>query len=250
MDGTAVKEIAVLEAKGQTVEIDGVVHTRANYTPVVFDPRPEPIMASTLTGLLDYIRENRDGIKYEDLMIHVVDFSRVELFSKPTGKMQKRTVHFISELDQNYPHFPFDQFLDQESFLIKMNALFSFSEDRARVITIASKVAAQEKITGEDDGLAQNVNIQRGASGAVTDEITTRGLYTLAPYRTFRDIPQPTSAFILRLRENNGGIPRIALFDAEGEIWRKAAVDAIKNYLIAHLLMDDGKTEIKIPVIA
>lgn len=250
MDGTAVKEIAALEAEKQTMEIDGIVHARAKFLPVVFDPRPEPIKASTLSGLLDYIRENRDELNYEFLMLHVVDFSRVELFSKPTGKTLKRTVHFIAELDNNYPSFPFDQFLDQENFLIKMNALFSATEDRSRVIGVASKVAAQDRITGEDDGLAQNVNIQRGVSGSVTDEITTRGLYTLAPYRTFRDIQQPESSFIMRLRENNGGIPRIALFDAEGEIWRKAAVDAIKNYLIANLLMDDGETEIKIPVIA
>ena len=249
MDGSAVKTIAELEDKNKVLDIGDQKFSRVPYSLIYHDPRPEPLNGSTLKGLLDYIRENRDGLSYSELMIQVVSFSEVRLVSAPSGPNEKRTTHFIAKLDEKLPTFPFDSYLDQEDFIIKSNALFDVTEDRAKVILIASKVAAQDKITGEDDGLAQNVSITRGVAGAATDEVTTKGWYLLKPYRTFRDIEQVSSAFILRLRENNGKVPRIALFDAQGEIWRIAAIEAIKNYLIAGLIDSDCQS-IDIPVIA
>lgn len=249
MDGSAVKAIAELEDENKIIEIGDQKFSRKSFSLVYHDPRPEPLVGSSLKGLLDYIRENRDTLEYSMLMVQVVNFSEVRLLSSPSGPSKNRTTHFIAKLDKELPTFPFDSYLEQEEFVIKINALFDITEDRAKVVMLASKVAAQDKITGEDDGLAQNVSITKGVSGAATGEVTTRGWYVLKPYRTFRDLEQPESAFILRLRENNGKVPRIALFDAQGEIWRHDAIEAIKNFLIAGLVDDEGNG-IDIPVIA
>ena len=53
----------------------------------------------------------------------------------------------------------------------------------------------------------------------------------LEPYRTFRDIAQPESPYIVRVLANEGRAPSVALFECEGEQWRVRAVNQIKTYL-------------------
>ena len=55
----------------------------------------------------------------------------------------------------------------------------------------------------------------------------------LAPMRTFCEITQPVSPFVLRVQEG----PAVALFEADAGEWRNAAVRGIKDYLT---MMLDG----------
>lgn len=55
---------------------------------------------------------------------------------------------------------------------------------------------------------------------------------TLAPYRTFREIAQPESQFVFRLRGGvEGALPHAALFEADGAEWKLAAVGRIASFL-------------------
>lgn len=49
---------------------------------------------------------------------------------------------------------------------------------------------------------------------------------TLRPYRTFLEVEQPESEFLLRLRE--GG--KIGLFEADGGMWKQQAKKNIAEY--------------------
>jgi hypothetical protein len=53
------------------------------------------------------------------------------------------------------------------------------------------------------------------------------------PYRTFRDIEQPISKFLLRLKliDTDGHIVGVCLYEADGGRWRNTAVQAIKEFL-------------------
>ena len=55
---------------------------------------------------------------------------------------------------------------------------------------------------------------------------------TLAPYRTFREIEQPESLFVLRMRTGKDGEkPTAALFEADGGSWKLEAIKRIAAYL-------------------
>lgn len=69
-----------------------------------------------------------------------------------------------------------------------------------------------------------------------------KGRRTLRPYRTFREVEQPASEFVFRLRSLNGEVPWCALFEADGGKWKLDAVLKIKAWLEAE--------ELKIPIIA
>lgn len=42
---------------------------------------------------------------------------------------------------------------------------------------------------------------------------------TLKPYRTFREMDQPESPFVLRVWKDNEGV-RLAVFEADGGAWK------------------------------
>lgn len=245
MDGTAVSAIAALEDKNKTIEIAGQTFARADFKRVMYNPRPQALEGKTLSGLIDYIKENREVIIPSVCMIRVVDHSEVKLVRAFDGEDLKRTEYYRATLDGELPVFPFDRYLDVEDFIIKARALFEPSEDLDAIVAIVSRVVAQDEITAKDNGLAQEVQVRRGVSGAMTDGVETKGMYELRPYRTFRDVRQPDSKFILRLKARDGSTPMVALFDAEGGIWRYKAMQTIKEFLVDQVGRDAG-----IPVLA
>jgi hypothetical protein len=232
MDGTAVQKIADLESASQVVEINGRKYSRSAFRPVIeYDPRPSAVEGMTLTGLVDYIASNRESIHLDSCFLRVVSPTRVDLVEAFSGDCASRTIFYSAKLDSQLPEFRFNEFLSVEDFIIKARALFAYSEDLDAIIDIASRVVAQNEITANDDGLSQEVRLRKGVSGALSEGATTKGMYQLRPYRTFREVTQPSSMFILRLKANEGELPRVALFDAEGGAWRNLAMIAVKDYL-------------------
>jgi hypothetical protein len=54
----------------------------------------------------------------------------------------------------------------------------------------------------------------------------------LSPYRTFREIEQPRSEFLLRVRSGSSeGVVNAALFEADGGAWRHTAMTSIAEYI-------------------
>lgn len=234
MDGSAVKEIAALEDASKTIMVDGKTFSRETFRPVYHDPRPAALAGSTLSGLVDYMRENREKIDLEACMLFIESPSRVSLIERFGGESKARTILFVAELDQHLPEFPFNSFLSVEDFIIKARALIVPGTSLDGMISLVSRVTEQNSIVALDDGISQEVQVKKGVSGSMAYGETTKGVYSLAPWRTFRECSQPESFFILRLKATQDGLPRAALFDAEGGSWRLAAVASIKEYLEEH----------------
>lgn len=62
----------------------------------------------------------------------------------------------------------------------------------------------------------------------------------LAPYRTFPEIAQPLSKFLIRFQQSGkDGLPLVSLFEADGSMWKLEAIQSIKRYLAENLKTDD-----------
>lgn len=81
----------------------------------------------------------------------------------------------------------------------------------------------------EDDGVSQKVTVKSGIQ--LKELATVRPRWTLKPYRTFREIEQPASKFLFRVKGEAGSVPACALFEADGGAWRMDAVLAVKAWL-------------------
>lgn len=233
----SIEKIQQLVEQNQTITIDGVIYTKGKFDAIdIRHPdRPGYLEGSTLTSLVDYLKANVEKIDFAQLMIQVVDYKHVRLLERFTGDDKARTEYFRSVMDGSLQSYRFGEFIGVEEFIIKTRALFQPTDDLETVVAIVSKVVAQDEIAAADDGVSQTIQVKKGVSGALSQGVQTKGVYELRPFRTFRELQQPASKFILRLKAMDGELPRVALFDAEGESWKYNAMLDVRDYLVKAL---------------
>ena len=232
MDKATIDKIEELAIQTRTVEVDGQVFSEHELKPVFFTPRAERLTVHSLLGFCTYINNGFDGLTKDDAMVIVSGIDRARLVSKLFGKDKSRETFIAAELCE-VEEFPFGQFMTQEEFAIKFRSLFVPSEknDTNYVLSFVSKLHGGTAITTEDDGITQQVGVSRGVSGKMTEKATLKPIVKLAPYRTFREIEQPESEFLLRTRLDDEDAPRVALFEADGGAWRITAMRRIAEYI-------------------
>lgn len=124
-----------------------------------------------------------------------------------------------------------------EDFLIGLQTRFVDSDDRPRLMALLGNVKHESVKTAVDDGVTQIVQARAGV--ALVSEVAVPNPVLLAPYRTFRDIVQPTSLFVVRVKAGHvGSLPEAGLFEADGGAWRLQAVARIRDWLVEALPKD------------
>lgn len=221
--------------------------------------RPQALALHTLSGLVSYLvsraaesatepdsAATRDGAQQDELLIHVVDHEHVKVLTALDEKEGAyRTVFATAEFQPliGTPAVPFrfGQYLDLESFNIALQALFEDGDDRKRVLHITGTVKEETVRTSKDDGVTQQVVASAGVVGAYDTDVPNP--VRLRPFRTFREVPQPESLFILRMKKGaTGALPEAALFEADGGAWKLEAIRSIKSYLEMELEGDEDLT--------
>ncbi|MGI5064011.1 hypothetical protein E4N95_11100 [Treponema denticola] len=238
-----IDRIEDLVTQSMIVEVDGQKMSTRDLSPVAFEAVAQPLTVSSLTGFVDFINRNIDKLDLSAHYIAVVDdVDRVTLPSTLFGIRKNREILTEALLDERMQIFPFGRFLPQEDFIIKLHSLFQKKEndDFEYVSALVSKIKQADSADTEDDGITQNITVKKGVSGALVGKENVKPIVRLSPYRTFREIEQPESQFLLRIRTEDG-IPHIALFEADGGQWRNEARTAIAEFL---------KANIKVSVIA
>lgn len=214
--------------------IDGrtyVIHPTAGEGESKVDAMPEPVddtlQVSTLQGLRDLIASNFESHAYEtSSLLHVVSHEQVNLILKVSDLWGRRLVIASAKLPK-VDGFKFATYMDHESFTVALLSQFVETEDRAYLLRISANIGDEAVKNSSDDGISQMVSVRKGVTLKGTEVLRNR--VKLAPYRTFREIDQPASDFIFRVRrpDREGGIPELALFEADGGAWKLEATDLI-----------------------
>ena len=80
-----------------------------------------------------------------------------------------------------------------------------------------------------DDGLTQRVTARAGVTRREVVDLPNP--VTLRPFRTFMDIEQPASLFVLRLNAGQDGEqPTVSLTEADGGAWKNQVIASIKEF--------------------
>ncbi len=217
----AVQDSARKEAQQITLP-DGMVMSTKDLKPVIFDPHPHALGVGTLTGIRDFMTANIDALVPAELMLHVINEREVQLVSKIEGPHKIRDGYLLAKAEEST--FTFGNFYDPESFVIGVQTAFVQDEVTAALLKVVGNIQDGMAKTITDDGVSQTVNAKVGVQLA-TVALPSPSL--LAPYRTFREVAQPASLFILRARAGSDEQPpKLAMFIADGNRWR---LDAIKN---------------------
>lgn len=199
-------------------------HTYADKPLIEIDSKFPQIQMSTLSGLVEYIKQNPDNIVTQ-IILHVQSPTRVEAYTCVNDMDDRR---YLAAVEPLLPSFSFGTFQDSEEFVIGLQAKFSPTPGLEKVYTFAGTSESGTIKQFSDDGISQSVIIKAGVSQKKEDVVPNPVL--LAPYRTFIEVPQPVSSFIFRMRQGRENV-ECGLFEADGGAWRNEAMDSIKEYL-------------------
>lgn len=224
--------LATEAEKPQVLEIEGRTYCTKQLHRYDKRPLADPIHATTLTSLVDYIKENREEFNdHKRMIIQVVDETTVKLYSELFGEQEREAFFTASAL---LPEFSYGREYSQEAFLISLQSCFKPSDDREAVAIVAGNITNGQSEQFSDDGVTQQVTIKSGV--ARKDNAIVPNPVNLIPYRTFLEVDQPASDFIFRIKDNGpGSEPSFKLVAADGGIWKSQALANIKEYLIEQL---------------
>lgn len=219
-------EYVVGLSKANMVNIDGTVFTdKPLHLPEM--PAIETLLTDNLSSIVNFIKNAGDAdLNYLDdtvqKIIHVEDAGKVNLYSSVCNEYMDRQKFMTAEWAGN--KFPFGQFMDAEKFNILLQTCFMETDDLKVIQQVVGNLRDEAVQNYGDDGVSQSVTIRTGI--ATVGQVRVPSPAKLRPYRTFLEVEQPASLFILRMRE--GG--QCALFEADGGLWRKTARKNIRNY--------------------
>ena len=234
MEKELIEKIEQLVKDSYLVKVDGRQYTAASIHPVIYNPKPSALVVHNLRGFCGFINNDIDKlIEGKPYLIVVNDHKSVDLISEVDAEDKKRTILVSARINEKLHEFPFGSFLTQEEFAITFRSLFKQKEgdDFEYVLSYASKLVGGTQIEGDDDGITQKVGVKRGVSGTLKDKVELKPIVKLSPYRTFREVEQPESEFLLRVRLTNDDVPTVALFEADGGAWVNAATENIVTYI-------------------
>lgn len=199
--------------------IDGRTYTR-HPLHLIKQSMASPFTVRSLSGLVDYLKSNFD--ETGNLMVHIESPTKVSAFN--TFNIDKNREVFI-QAEALLPEMRFGQWHDAEDFNIKLQSVFAHGGDKERVLRVVGNIRDENVTTFGDDGISQKVTAKMGV--ATVEDVPVPNPVVLFPYRTFVELKQPESQFVLRLK--NG--PACALFEADGGAWKVEAMDTVRAHL-------------------
>jgi len=205
---------------------------------LIKEPEPAPLTIHTLTGVVNYVK-GLSSDHAEGAFLQVLSHQEVRLLSTLCLETAQRACFLVAKPPESRG-YPFGNWLDLETFIIELQAKFVSDDTSRDLLQMISSIKDEFVKTSTDDGFSQTVTAKAGI--ALVDTVKVPNPVTLRPYRTFMEVDQPPSTFVLRLRK---GI-EISLHEADGGQWRLKAIQAIREYLETAM----GDSNPKIPVIA
>lgn len=237
MDGAAVK--AILDEGKAPEVVEGFLTVPNGWT--VYDPaalvKPGPTVEAlavySLGALVEYVKANRDALDLSKLVVHVVSPQIVRLVG-PIQERARNREAYVNATALNLTDNFLGKFMAIDEFIIGLQTRFIVEQVAASVLKLIGNIKHEMVKTSADDGITQTVSAKAGvvlqADAAVPNPIT------LVPFRTFREVTQPNSLFVLRVNSGRvGGLPEVGLFEADGGAWRLIAVDRVRDWLIEEL---------------
>lgn len=222
----SLKETKIFEINGQTYT-DGDL----DRIPPHVD-RPECIRVSGLDAICKLIRteiekvdtvimvQAKDHDNVEVMTTYLPDFSRNRLYRAEADAPGLRT-----------------GWRDREAAIIELRSLFIPNEGTEYLLGLLSRISDESKVATKDNGITQTVEAQNGI--ALNAFVDVKPRVMLRPFRTFLEVEQPESEFLLRVDAEKG----IGFFEADGGIWRLEAKRNIAEYFTTNLadLIEAGK---------
>lgn len=205
----------------KTYDIHGDTYSdRELHRIVPYVARPASIDVNGLDSIVKLVHNELDILDNRPVFIRVEGPRRVSVFSTLDDDM-KRDDLYRAICDA--PDFKAG-WREQAAAIIELRSAFIPNEDTDYLLDLLSRISKEDSVSSEDNGVSQTVTARQGIGLKSYERLKTR--VSLIPYRTFSEVEQPESEFILRLDEEG----RVGLFEADGGKWKLTAKERICAY--------------------
>lgn len=180
----------------------------------------DTIVLSSLSGLAEMIKQEMSEYNLP-LFVRATSAERVHVFGAIRDDMQRERP-FTAEA--KFIDFDFNEYISIENMIICLKSRFAPTEDRDYLVQLLGNITDQQSVQTKDDGITQSATVKSGIR--LIGEQRIKPIVTLKPYRTFLEVEQPESDFLIRLKDG-----RAALFEADGGAWEREAVKNVADKL-------------------
>lgn len=225
MELDALKFLVEEAKRPEVIDVEGRPYSTRNPSPVL-DPMVKCLTIHTLQGIVDFLSENTEVQDKSKVFIHIKSHEEVNLMGFVSGQWKQREFYLQATLP-NESRFRFNHWISVEDMIIELHSKFVPCEELTKLISLLSRVEDGVFNVCEDDGISQEVTLKRKIQGTLTDTYKISPRINLPPYRTFIEVDQPFSPFVIRLKHGM----EAALFDTDSGKWKLDAIQNIKDWL-------------------
>ena len=235
----AIKEIAEMANRGREVDTftasDGKTYLfksdkegNPSYMELPVDKvfKPETMKVNTLTSFVNYIKA---GISLEEikeaLYINITSPTRAVAQTAVNKYGERFTIAVAERYD--FCGFRFGISYDYESFIVAVRSKFEATDELKSLLGVLKSVTKSNEISSEDNGITQIVTAKNGVA---LGSLSVNPVWSLKPYRTFTEVEQPSSLFLLRLSSRSEATD-YTLHETDGGAWAVEAMREIGKYL-------------------
>ena len=218
----------------KTVEYEGKLYSSKDMKMVDIEKkRPLSIEVNGLDSVCKLVRNEAWAVGRQ-LFIQIKDYRTVSVFSTYDGEYER--FHLYS-CTADTPAVTMGRFMAYENAVIELRSLYIPNDDVNYLLQLLSSISKESKVTSTDNGVTQKVEARSGIALSQMVEIKPR--VSLKPFRTFIEVEQPESEFLLRI--NDDGC--IGMFPADGGVWKLEATRNVAGYFENELkdLIESGQ---------
>lgn len=191
----------------------------------ICQPTAKALHTSTLSSVVDYLKNNVDNVTEGKVVIHIDGAQHVTLYHELNNDKNRES--FISAIP-TLPNVVIDRYINLEDFGIMLRSMFIQSDTTYALLKICGNITDENSLKYQDDGVSQSVAARTGI--ARVEQVDVPNQVKLQPFRTFAEVEQPESEFVFRLRKSGENIGA-GIFEADGGAWKLEAIKRIKGYL-------------------
>lgn len=204
-----------------TYEIDGNTYSSDALRRI--DPpkyKPEPINVTGLDSICKLVQNEAKKVGRK-IFIRVAAFNEVSVFSTYDDQYERA---YLYRCVADTPRVTVDRYLPYEKAVIELRSLYIPNEGTDYLLKLLGSITSESKVTSSDNGVTQAVEAKSGIS--LMQKVDIKPRVSLKPFRTFIEVEQPESLFLLRI----SGTGEIGLYEADGGVWKLEATRNVAAY--------------------
>ena len=155
------------------------------------------------------------------IFIQVKDYKSVSVFTELDEDEDRL---YLYRCTADTPAITTERFMTYEKAVIELRSLYIPNNGTEYLLKLLSSVSNESKVTSSDNGVTQQVEAKSGI--ALSSMVKVEPRVTLQPFRTFIEVAQPASEFLLRINERG----EIGFFPADGGVWKLEATRNVAAY--------------------